>query len=172
MQKSQWHTIGIHTEACAQHIQKQFWKDGVRFEVEHADAKESIWTAETKMGHQNIQKASWQKILHGKMEDEIQQWNMKISEEKKHCDYTIMKIDTKLGTSVQEYNFMWKIIYETDVIGIFLVAAVLQFHMCFYFHVHSYTTVVPHADVVKLHCMSRCDSMMRLLFFEIHFRCS
>lgn len=56
MQKSQWHTIGIHTEVCAQHIQKQFWKDGVRFEVEHADAEESIWTAETKTGHQNIQK--------------------------------------------------------------------------------------------------------------------
>lgn len=66
MQKSQWHTTGIHTEARAQHIQKQFWKDGVRFEVGYADDKESIWTAETKMGHQKVQKILWQKILHGK----------------------------------------------------------------------------------------------------------
>ena len=51
--------------------------------MEYADGKESIWTAETKTDHQKVQKILWQKTLHDKMEDEIQQWNMQIIEQKK-----------------------------------------------------------------------------------------
>lgn len=81
MEKPQWHPTEIHAETCVHHLHKQFLKGGLRTEVEYADGRESVWTTETKPDHQNEQKILWQKTLHDKMEDEIQQWNMPISEQ-------------------------------------------------------------------------------------------
>lgn len=83
MEKSWWYPTGIRAETCVHHLEKQFWKGGGRIEGEYADGKDSAWTAETKTDHQKVQKILWQKTLHDKMEDEIQQWNMQISEQKK-----------------------------------------------------------------------------------------
>ena len=75
----QWSTPRPVFSIYRNNFEKRVW--GLRWQ--YADGTESAWTAETKADHQKVQKILWQKILHDEMEDEIQQWNMQISEQKK-----------------------------------------------------------------------------------------